>query len=145
MFSPKTSSRIFKPLMYILLGMLLTPFVITYGPKIEGMVFPVITGTKITHVTTDPDTNSISVWGSANKRRACGYNRMEWHYNPGSTSSTVVPILFRNPPVVHPNGHFTFGPWDIDFLTRQDVIQNSFVQVFHRCHPFWLTESRFYP
>lgn len=113
-----------------------------YGGKIEGRIFPVVGGTNITRMEI-VDATSTRIWGGAVKLRNCSFQRIDWHF--GTTSANAfVDVLIEEKTKLRADGTFGFGPWIIR-LTPDEVQYRSFATVYHKCHSFWLTETRFYP
>ena len=130
-------------------GTLVTLFIVLvlwlgeiYGGKIEGRFFPVVANTSIVEMQ-PVGPYSTRILGQSEKLRACPFDRIEWYIGTPSAYS-VVPVLFEDRSTARPAGPLDFGPWLLR-MTAEEIKNRSFAVVFHRCHPFWLTETRFYP
>jgi hypothetical protein len=113
-----------------------------YGGKIEGRYFPVVVNTAVTEIERVGDIES-RVWGSSEKVRQCAFERIEWYIGSEDAYSRVA-VSFEERSKARPDGDLSFGPWLIR-MTPEEVLHRSFAVVVHRCHPLWLTETRFYP
>jgi hypothetical protein len=118
------------------------------GPAIETRFFPVLSTMRIVSVNAETD-NSSFVKTEFSKLRSCEYIGISWYYGQRAglfERVSMVPV--RNPDDTSaPNratGEQRAGPWRVT-IPAQDVRSRSFVQVYHRCHPFWTTMSEFYP
>lgn len=118
------------------------------GPWIETRYFPVLSTMRIVSVDAATDDTSL-VRTRFTKLRACDYMGISWYY--GSQAGlfervSMVPIRDPNDTSA-PNratGDQRAGPWRVT-IPAGEVRTKSFVQVYHRCHPFWTTMSQFYP
>lgn len=120
----------------------------TAGPAIETAFFPVLSKMEIIDV--QPLTRrSSAVTTRFKKMRDCEYMGIAWY--SGSQAGafervSMVPI--RDPDDTsapsRPTGVQQAGPWRIT-IPAEHVRDRSFVQVFHRCSPLWVTMSKFYP
>jgi len=113
-----------------------------YGGRIEGQFFPVVSGTHITRAQVT-DQFSTRIWGRAMKERKCSFDRIEWYIGTPDAYA-FVDLHIEEASKARVGGGFGFGPWSIK-LTPEEIRTRSFATVFHRCHPFWVTETRFYP
>lgn len=127
----------------VLLGMIVWPFMVTLGPKLEGRLAPVVVGTHLTRVVPDDETHSL-VYGSSTKRRECTYLKMEWFYGEPNGQHVLLPLEIMERSRIRENGEFGFGPWRLN-LNADLVRDESFALVYHRCHPLWDTVTEFWP
>lgn len=109
------------------------------GPRIEGYFFPVAGNMQITK-TNELEPIETETFGTIDKLRDCQYDHLEWMYGRDSDHSVRVPVKFVEGAKIMPEGGFIFGPWIVQLAPRQ-IRENSFVKVFHKCHPFWITET----
>ena len=118
------------------------------GPALETRFFPVLGTMRILSV--EPLTPHTSlVRTEFVKLRGCEYMGIAWYYGPeAGVFERVSMVPIRDPDDTSaPNravGAQRAGPWRVA-MPAADVRTKSFVQVYHRCHPFWTTMSRFYP
>lgn len=125
-----------------MLGAIVSLFVATQGGRLEGMAFPVVSDTHVYRIDAVEPASS-RIWGKSLIRRDCEFHHLEWNYGyPGS--SVGIDVQFEEGTKIREPGMFNFGPWLLQ-LDPAEVEHRSFAQVFHRCHPLWLTETRFYP
>ncbi len=133
-------------LFWALLGLLIWPFVYTYGPTVEGRIFPVVVSTKLTRVTAvEKHPDRAIVYGSSRKiRGSCVYKDIEWYYGRPNEAHVLVPVDIVEPAKLRADGRFTFGPWEVH-LSPGLIKSNSYAIVRHSCHPFWDTYTWFWP
>ena len=114
----------------------------TFGGRLEGWLYPVVSATHITQ--TEPvDEYSTRIWGEANKIRDCAFVSISWYIGTPE-SHALVAMNIEERSNLRPAENFSFGPWVVK-LTPDELRDHSFAKTLHQCHPFWLTESRFYP
>lgn len=114
----------------------------TYGGAIEGRFYPVISKAEIDRV---EEVNSVSsrIWGRFDRLRDCSFQGLHFFLGePGS--SARVDLVFEEPAQVREPGSAEFGPWRVQ-LTHDQIENRAYAIAYHRCHPFWITETRFYP
>lgn len=109
--------------------------------RVEGALWPVIVGTDITK--THEAGDETLFYGRATQVRSCGFDRMEWFLDDGHNFSRVDVTMLETGKIRRPGG-FAFGPWSVR-LSRADLRQRTYAIVYHRCHPLWLTATKFYP
>lgn len=118
------------------------------GPLVESKFFPVLEKLEITSVMpTGEETSNVYV--EFTKLRECAYVGVAWF--EGRRSGGFHRVLFvaqRNKEDSsspnRPLGKQTAGPWLVG-IKAEDVKTNSFVDIFHQCHPFWVTKTQWYP
>lgn len=125
----------------VVFGLLLWPLLSTIGPRAEGQVFPVVDEVSITKV--EPLFDESHVYGSARKRRDCKFVHIEWSLGSERKASVAVAVKFLERNKIRGEGYFDFGPWALR-LEPEEITRNSFAYVWHRCHPFWDTMTKFY-
>lgn len=118
-------------------------FGVSVGPELEGSLLPVFDEITIKRLETASE-DSVRVWGSGRKIRAhCEYKGIEW--NVGDTiTSADAPVIIEERSKARSSGNFDFGPWVIK-VKLDDFERNSFSYTYHKCHPFYLTKTKFYP
>lgn len=120
----------------------------TAGPAIETRFWPVLS--KLTIVEVKPLTDETSaVRAEFTKLRNCDYLGIAWYRGSEQRDFERISMTPMKEPedTSSPNrpvGTQRAGPWRLT-MPAEEVAGNSFVQVFHRCHPFWTTMTRFYP
>jgi len=127
---------------FALFGMALWPLAATIGPKIEGSIFPVAAGTQIT-VYEAVDEAWTDVYGYSRKIRECEFHHIEWSYEKDK-KRVFADVVIKEPTKARGGGEFSFGAWSVK-LTPDQIRQDSRATTYHRCHPFWLTETTFFP
>ena len=113
--------------------------------RYEGEFFPVVRNVNVEYI--GQSETGIYVNVTFDKMRACEFIGISWYDSFGDRA----PILFeaeangaegeipRTRPVMEGQ---TSGPWE---LIGIDQLDGSKAIVSHRCHPLWITYTRFYP
>jgi hypothetical protein len=114
----------------------------SFGPYLEGLLFPVIVGTDITRAVQQDDGSTI-FYGRATKVRACYFDHVDWYWRDGD-GEVKINVRFLESPKIRKGGDFAFGPWQV-WLSREDLLRETYAIVWHRCHPLGLTATKFYP
>lgn len=118
---------------------------------VEGRLWPVMAGTDITRAVEgsylDPITGETIektiFYGTARKLRVCDFERVDWYLRgPGGKRRLSIDDDGRER--IHDAGRIQFGPWGAN-LTRAELVFDTYAVMWHRCHPGWLTATRFYP
>jgi hypothetical protein len=118
------------------------------GPEVETLYRPVLSKLIITEVEeVTPETSMVRA--EFTKLRNCEYMGIAWYRGTEANyfdrvSMTPVKDPDDTSSPNRPVGTQSAGPWRLT-MKAEEVRKNSFVQVFHRCHPFWTTMTRFYP
>jgi len=121
------------------------------GPESERKHFPVVGKLQILNaVEIEPGITEINA--RFTKRRDCEYVSVAWyvgHPNEENRQVRVQTIVEERQlqEVLSPSrpvGTAVAGPWRIA-MSLNDFQNNSFAILTHRCHPFWLTTTNFYP
>jgi hypothetical protein len=123
--------------------------VYSVGPLIETRLFPVVGKLQILTMTDDPQGNTV-VDVAFDKRRDCEYVGLAWFRgrHDSELGFMRVAVVTRaasdtsNPN--RPTGRQQAGPWTIA-VPPAEIASNSFAVLYHRCHPFWITRTEFYP
>lgn len=125
-------------------AVLLSAFValtVSFGGKIEGRYFPVVTDAII--IQTEPDGDTWTrFWGSFVKRRDCDFDGIAWRLHIGENTA-IADFRFDEGVILRSPGGEPFGPWLVQLSTEQLMTRAS-ATVFHRCHWLWRTETVFY-
>lgn len=120
----------------------------TVGPALETRFAPVVS--KLTILSLDDDAEGEAVLSVAfTKLRDCEYLGIAWYEGNPAGGFTRVPVILqrRDGDTSSPNrpvGTQRAGPWIIG-MPAADVRGNSFARLSHRCHPFWVTTTDFWP
>jgi hypothetical protein len=112
--------------------------------RLEGLLFPVVAGTDITRVIESRAVDgAVSFYGTAHQLRDCRLRRVDWFVETAS-GLEQVDIQKQDRPNRPGDGLYRFGPWSA-YLTRSELLTASHAILHHRCHPFFLTATVFYP
>ncbi|WP_373636637.1 hypothetical protein [Yoonia sp. BS5-3] len=116
-------------------------FLSMVGGRIEGYFFPV---TEIGVIETHEAVGETwtRIWGRSRRLRHCSFDHLSWYLGRGAENSRAD-LIFEEGTKLRGDGHFGFGPWLVQ-LTPAQLFERSYAVVYHRCHPLWLTETRFY-
>jgi len=131
-----------RALFFFTIGAALWAIVTTFGGRIEGHYFPV---TRQVSILKADRVNAVQTrfWGELKRERQCEFESIEWRLGEIG-SSARADLVFEEGAKVRGSGLEEFGPWVVQ-LTREQLLDRSFAVVRHRCHPFWVTETIFYP
>lgn len=131
----------------------------TVGPWVETHFFPVVQKLHIADLRAGEDPNTSVFTAEFVKVRDCEYLGIGW-YKSGSEPERVPIVLGRG---IHdtdtpnrPPGFTRTGPWTVSLPPDQvrppfgqwvagQKEPPSFAVLFHRCHPFWVSKTEFYP
>ena len=125
------------------LSIILIWFIAIIGPKIESAIFPVVINVQA-HKFEVIDKSHTQILGSAEKHRACTFLKLEWYYGQPDAAHVLVPVKFLEGNKIREGGLFDFGPWEISLGVDQ-IKNQTFTIAYHRCRPFWLSETKFFP
>jgi len=122
--------------------------VFAVGPALETRYWPVVSKVEIISIEAGVGDTTI-VRAAFRKLRDCEYVGTAWYEGtrpdnfervsmtvlrePGDTSSPSRPV-----------GQQKAGPWVIG-MPLDSLLNKSFAQLTHRCHPFWMTTTNFFP
>ncbi len=120
------------------LGMALTPALFTVGPALESRYLPVVRGTQV--LNEERHAEGVSFYVRFRKVRQCAFEGLVWY-----AGDVRLPVDFE-PSATHmprsrPKGGQAAGPW---FVPGLDTTRGSRAYAYHRCHPLWVTITRFY-
>jgi hypothetical protein len=127
-------------------GMVFTVYAI--GPSIETRLFPVVSKLEIVSIQS-AGANQTEVRAAFRKIRDCEYVGISWFVgNRAKDYERVTVQLMRDPNDTsspnRPLGYQRAGPWVIG-VPPQELQNNSFARLVHRCHPFWPSMTEFFP
>lgn len=124
--------------------MLVVTFGDDYMGRLEGRYIPVV-GNVDVQVSEGTLKHTSILSGSFDRlREDCAFDRIEWYLGRVDGRNARLDFAFLEPSQVRDTGPNDFGPW---LLHATDLQIASFVyaDVYHRCHGWWLTITRFYP
>lgn len=146
---PKREKQLTWLLSFPVLGVLIflgfVPIMWPVASYYEGEVFPVIRNVDVE--LREEVENGIIIDVSFDKIRACEFLGISWF----DTFGDRAPIIFQvelgdeegSIPYTRPvRDDQNAGPWK---LIGIDELDGSIAIVSHRCHPLWITYTRFYP
>ena len=119
--------------------------------KLEGYYFPV--GKDTTFNVSKSESNLLDIdndafvviEGDLVKYRACALDRVEAVVIDPTGNETPKTIFFEVEPKNHPPGQWSWGPWIIR-IPYSEIISHNYsisIIIYHNCHPFWKTITRF--
>lgn len=122
--------------------------VFAVGPAIEQRFFPVVSKLHVLDARELID-GRTEIHAAFKKIRDCEYLGITWFVGDRKKEFERVPIILLRPDndTSSPNrpvGYQKAGPWIIG-ASAADFRERSFSQLLHRCHPFWITATDFYP
>lgn len=126
-------------------------FVWAVGPAAERANFPVVGKLQVLDsIEVEPGITEIHA--KFTKRRDCEYVSVAWYVGHPNEEYRQVRVqtivdeaqLQEIVSPTRPLGTSIAGPWRIA-MSLNDFENNSFAILTHRCHPFWLTTTNFYP
>lgn len=122
--------------------------VYTVGPGIETYFFPVVSKLTIEKMEAIDD-GSATVDAYFTKLRNCEYIGIAWYRGQRDGGFARVPLVLTRAPgddssPNRPVGAQRSGPWLVS-MPVSEIKANSFVELKHQCHPFWVTTTEFYP
>lgn len=118
------------------------------GPSIETRHFPVVSKLRIVSIAENAHGDSV-IMAEFTKLRACEFLGLAWYRGKQTEGFERVPVILlrregdRSSPN-RPTGFQRSGPWQIG-IPPAEIEGNSFAQLHHRCHSFWVTTTDFYP
>jgi len=130
------------PVLGILILLGFVPLTWPVLARYEGQYFPVIKNVNVEII--EEVRNGLDVDVTFDKVRQCEFIGMSWY----DTFGDRLQILFEingeeNLPVTRPvREDQDAGPWR---LLGIDNLDGSVAITSHRCHPLWITYTRFYP
>lgn len=120
------------------------------GPEVETRYAPAVSKLYIESVDTASDPAHALVRASFTKLRNCEYIGIGWFRASENGTLERVALELRpehNDDENSPNrpvGYQRAGPWEI-YMPADEIVGRSIVRLWHRCHPFWVTLTEFYP
>lgn len=118
------------------------------GPAIETRFFPAVSKLTITSIETTDD-GLARITAQFTKLRDCEYLGIAWYHGSAAGDFERVPVILMrqegdNSSPNRPTGTQRAGPWIIG-MPPGEIAGNSFARLSHRCNPFWVTTTDFYP
>lgn len=129
-----------KSLFFVVMGAMVVSIFGVYGGKVEGRIAPVVVDAEITRMEAVGET-ATRFWGSFEKARDCQFDSIAF-YLGAEGDGPRADFVFEEAAETRAPGAENFGPWLVQ-LTPDQLRNRSFAIVYHRCHPLWLTETRF--
>lgn len=133
------------PVLGVLIFLGFIPLMFPIMSRYEGLYFPVVTNVEVEEVG-EADTG-IFVNVQFDKVRACEFIGISWYDSFGDRSPIMFEAEARGEegeiPTTRPvfDGQIS-GPWKIIGI---DQLDGTVAITSHRCHPLWITYTRFYP
>ena len=140
--------RLFMAFCYAITFCMALYFVSMIGPHLETRFLPVVSKLTITELKADENGQAI-VDAMFTKLRQCEFIGIAWYRGRADGEFERVPVILlrREGDTSSPNrpvGTQRAGPWIIG-MPAAEIRNNSFAQLIHRCHPFWVSTTEFYP
>lgn len=119
------------------------------APAIETRWFPPVSKLTILSMEETEDGRTAIHAYFVKQRGECEYLGISWfHGDPAGQFERVPIILLRSEGDTsspnRPVGSQKAGPWIIS-LSLEQVQGNSFARLYHRCNPFYVTTTDFWP
>jgi len=118
------------------------------GPRLETEWWPVVGKLKINSMETPrPGWTLIRV--NFEKLRDCEYVGLSWYVGQRPDNFERIAVSVQRDPEDtgspnRPLGLQRAGPWLVAVDTKE-FTRGTFAQLQHRCHPFWISTTDFYP
>lgn len=124
------------------LGILLW-FLGPYIGRIEGRVFPVVSGFHLSQPHEIGPHSSRITGTMFIQRPRCDFIGVEW-FLVGDQRKALIGLTYEDGTKVRPPGHQDFGPWRLD--VPPDALPQTVAEVLHQCpmRP-WKTRTSLYP
>lgn len=104
----------------------------TYGPRLHGWLFPVVSHVELISAVSTPPPDYRHTWAArATKYRDCAFQGLEWYLGPVGYG-VQVPAFFTDPPQVREAGELEWHGLVIDMPEAQ-ATSNSHAFVTHTC------------
>lgn len=118
------------------------------APAMETRFWPPVSKLTILGMTENERSHTV-IDAHFLKKRDCEYIGISWfHGDPAGDFERVPIVLMRSSGDTsspnRPVGSQKAGPWIIS-LPMSEVTGNSFARLYHRCNPFYVTTTDFYP
>ena len=133
------------PVLTVLVFIGSVPLLWPFMSKYEGSVLPVVENVNITQI--KQSENGVFVDVSFDKVRSCEFIGISWYDSLGDRSPVIFEAEARGEEGEIPETRPVMedqraGPWK---LIGIDNLDGSMAIVSHRCHPLWITYTRFFP
>jgi hypothetical protein len=118
------------------------------GPAIETRIFPAVSKLQILSLA-EKDGQALVMAQFTKLRGECEYLGIAWFKGSPEGDFERVPVVLQrqegdNSSPNRPPGTQRAGPWIIG-MTPAELMTSSFARLSHRCHPFWVTTTDFWP
>ena len=129
------------PMLGFLIFLGFIPFVFPIMSKYEGIYLPVVKNIEVTEPTLTEDGLLVDI--RFDKVRSCEFLGISWYDSFGDRAKIVFEDDGSLVPETRPAlSNQNSGPW---LLIGIDQLDGTLAITSHRCHPFWITYTRFYP
>ena len=113
----------------------------TYGGRVEGYFFPVAYADGITFQVVEHDQTVLN--GTMKKLRTCEFIGLQAFLTNPLGHRIIAPLRVGESLKLRPQGEFHWGPWIVE-IPIWNAQHNMEIMVYHRCNPFYLTETSFW-
>lgn len=118
------------------------------GPSLETRYWPVVSKLDVLSIR-ETAAGHTEIKAGFRKLRDCEYIGLVWFLGSRPDDFQRVSVILQREAgdTSSPNrpiGYQKAGPWIIG-MSPADLRGKSFAQLVHRCHPFWMTTTEFYP
>ena len=122
--------------------------ILIIGPWAETKWWPPVSKLTILSMHDDDDGNAV-IDAYFTKLRSCEYIGIAWFRGSPNGEFERVPVILQRQDddtssPNRPTGSQKAGPWTIG-ISSPIIATGSFARLYHRCNPFWLTTTDFYP
>lgn len=128
--------------LYVLFTMVLVLAFFTVGPWIETKYFPVYS--KFTIVESQQTPEGLQMVARFTKKRNCDPQGYGWFVGDFGALRQVRLHTLPGYTIHRPLGTQLTQPFVVKELTVADLA-NIYAEVYHRCHPLWITRTVIYP
>ncbi len=106
---------------------------------LEGAILPVLARMELSEIV-EIDETHVQVQGRSRRLRSCAVDRIEW-YLGAPRARALVDVIFVDGSGIAAED--IFGPFVLPMNDTQ-LRNRSHAVIFHRCHRFWLTQTRLF-
>ena len=119
------------------------------GPAVETRWFPVVSKLRVTKVLAGDEPGTSVVYAEFTKLRNCEYVGISWFRGVPDGEFERVPVILlrKDGDTSSPNRPLCVqksGPWVVG-VPPEELRQNSFARLSHKCFPFWTSTTDFWP
>ena len=119
------------------------------GPWYETRYWPVVSKMQLIRLERFGDRSAHAEF-TFEKLRPCQFAGINWFHRSTQDSFLVRVTAFPTQDIAavttpnRPLGLQHSGIWVVE-LPPEEIVDASLVLLYHKCHPFWLTTTEFYP